>query len=267
MFFWCGRALREIKSDCLIGSLPGNGDEPLFILATELDDEARAKAKRALKYVEPEFRKVGLTITADTTQELITSLERKPHRQNFQWLIDQILSLEKLADKELHGKLFVYIPPERAKFWPTIESPNIFGDTVAAKFPSAQFDIANGGACLAATVFTAAVFHLMRVLEIGLTALGKVFNVSLAHTNWEPAIREIESKIRAMQSDPEWRALSDYKQQQQFYAQAASHFGVLKDAWRNYTMHARSKYTDVEAEQIFNNVRSFMQKLAERLHE
>ncbi len=85
----------------------------------------------------------------------------------------------------------------------------------------------------------------MRVLGIGLGPLGKIFNVSLAHTNWAPAIEEIESKIRDMYKDPVWKALPDCKEQQEFYAQAASHFGVLKDAWRNYTAHARGKYTSL----------------------
>lgn len=70
-----------------------------------------------------------------------------------------------------------------------------------------------------------------------------------------------------MHQDPEWRQRPDRKEQQEFYAQAATHFGILKDAWRNYTMHARGVYTEEAAEDIFNNVKSFMQKLAARLHE
>jgi len=112
---------------------------------------------------------------------------------------------------------------------------------------------------------SACVFHLMRILEIGLTALGQKFGVSMAHTNWGPAIEEIEKKIRNMHREPTWNDLPDCKEQQEFYAQAASHFGVLKDAWRNFTMHARGFYTEEQAEQIFMNTRSFMQKLAERL--
>ena len=53
----------------------------------------------------------------------------------------------------------------------------------------------------------------MRALEIGLTVLGAKFGVSLAHTNWAPAIEEIESKIRDMHRDPAWKNLSDCKQQ------------------------------------------------------
>jgi hypothetical protein len=267
-FFFCGRALREIKSDCYIASIPGDGNDPIFALPHPLDDLSRSKATKSLKFVEAEFRKIGLDVTADMTKDVVDSLEKPGHRpQNYQWLIDQIATLEKLADRELHGKFFLYIPAERAKFWPSMKKPNIFGDDVASKFPSATFDAGNSGVCLATGTATAAVFHLMRVLEIGLTSLGGVFGVSLAHTNWAPAIEQIESKIRGMQKDPVWKALPDCKEQQEFYAQAASHFAILKDAWRNHTMHVRGKYTEEEAERIFETVKAFMQKLAERLHE
>jgi hypothetical protein len=107
----------------------------------------------------------------------------------------------------------------------------------------------------------------MRVLEVGLAALGKVFNASLAHTNWAPAIDQIESTIRGMGSDPTWRALQDWKDQQQFYAQAASFLAVVKDAWRNYTAHGHSRYTRDQAELMFMNVKAFMEKAAQRLQE
>ncbi len=97
--------------------------------------------------------------------------------------------------------------------------------------------------------------------------LGSKFGVSIAHTNWAPALDEIESKIRNMHKDAACKLLPDCKEQQEFYAQAASHFGILKDAWRNYTMHLRGKYTDQEAEDVFVGVRGFMQKLATRLSE
>jgi hypothetical protein len=106
------------------------------------------------------------------------------------------------------------------------------------------------------------------VLEIGLTVLGARFGISLAHTNWAPAIEQIESKISDMHKDPAWKALPDCKEQQEFYAQVASHFAILKDAWRNHTMHVRgSKSTEEESERIFDNVKAFMEKLAKRLKE
>jgi hypothetical protein len=75
----------------------------------------------------------------------------------------------------------------------------------------------------------------------------------------------MEKAVRNMGSDPS-RPL-DWKDQQEFFSQVASHFMVMKDAWRNYTAHARGKYTGEEAETLLINVRGFMQKLATRLHE
>jgi hypothetical protein len=103
----------------------------------------------------------------------------------------------------------------------------------------------------------------MRTLEVGLTVLGAKHEVSMAHTNWEPVIREIESKIREMHKDPKWKALPNCKELQEQHAQAASTFGVYKDAWRNYTMHLRGIYTESEAELIYFNVKSFMQKITD----
>lgn len=267
MFFWCGRALREIKTDCLIGSIPGSGEEPIFHVVRDLDDVAREKAQRALQHIEGEFRNVGMKITADTVKELRDECGDNSHRHNFQWLMDQVSAVEKLAEKELQGKVFLYIPPEQSKFFPTRGNPYPLTEKVFKAFPSAIYDTNEAAWCLASARSTAAVFHLMRILEIGLTALGNVFGISLSHTNWAPALDQIESKIRDMNKDPVWKALPDCKELQEFYAQAASHLGIMKDAWRNYTMHVRAKYTQEEAEQIFSNVKAFMQKLSEKLSE
>jgi hypothetical protein len=75
----------------------------------------------------------------------------------------------------------------------------------------------------------------------------------------------IEKAVRNMSNNPS--KPPDWKEQQEFFSQAATHFMFLKDAWRNYTAHARGKYTEGEAETILNNVRPFMQKLATRIKE
>lgn len=267
-FFWCGHILATIETDCLIGSMPGSGEEPTFQMFAPLDQQFKNRTLPRLKGVKEEFLKIGLRITADTVEEVIQELEgSKWQERNCQWAMDQLKAIGRLSRKELEGKAFWYVPAERAKFWPKTSNPHLFGEPVANAFPSAAFDITESGICLSLARGTASVFHAMRVLEIGLGSLGAKFGVSLAHTNWEPAIREIESKIREMHKDPVWKALADCKEQQEFYAQAASHFGVLKDAWRNYTVHVRGVYTEEMAEDIFNNVKGFMQKLATRLHE
>jgi hypothetical protein len=266
-FFWCGAILRGIRSDCYFGSIPDElGETPLFNLAHGLDDKTIEKAEKLLKVVEESFHEMGLRIAAETVKEVTEALRGEP-RHNFQWLADHMREIEKLAAREMKGNAFFYVPVEHTKFFTTKNRPNLFGDAVASAFPSAAVDINEAGGCLALARGTGSVFHLMRVLEIGLTVLGAKFGVSLAHKNWAPAIDEIESKIRNMHKDPTWKVLPDCKQQQEFYAQAASHFGVLKDAWRNYTMHARGFYTEEQAERMLENIKGFMQKLAERLSE
>jgi hypothetical protein len=266
-FFWCGMALRGIQADCMLSSLAVDPSTPIFSVDRTIDETARSKAAGALKHVVTMFDRIGLRITAETTKELIEELEAASFKRNIQWLLDQIKGIQKLSEKEIQGKAFFYVSAEKMKFYPTSKEPHVFGEQVGKSFPSAAQDIFESGVCLALDRGSACVFHLMRVLEIGLTVLGDKFGVSLEHTNWGPAIEEIEKKVREMHKDPVWKALADCKDQQEFYAQAASHFGVLKDAWRNYTMHVRGFYTEEQAEMIFQSVKAFMQKLSTRLSE
>jgi hypothetical protein len=266
-FFWCGHKLQAIKQDCIVGSVSIEGDTPVFQVSRPLDEKARERALDSLTRIAAEFSVIGLRITAETTHELAAKLESREVKQNFQWLMDQIDGILNLSKKEISGKAFFYVPAERIKFFPKMSDPHIFGKAVGDAFPSAVYDIAESGVCLALDRGTASVFHLMRVLEIGLTTLGAKFDVSMERTNWGPAINEIRKKISNMHNDPTWKDLPDCKKQQEFYAQAASHFEILKDAWRNYTMHKRGFYTESQAEPIFDNVKGFMQKLAERLSE
>ena len=265
-FYGFGRALRDIRTDCYIGSAACLESEPVFAMIRPLDQKARDKAISSFEYVAKHSRHLGMKITAETAEEVIELLKHDSPR-NFQWLIDQTSGIEGLARKELRHKAFFYIPEERMRFWPKEKEPFAFGRAVADKFPSTTFDANNAAWAIATTLSTAAVFHLMRIMEIGLSVVGTKFGVSLDHTNWHPAIEQIEKKIRDIPKDGAWRLLPDYKEQQEFYAQAASHLAITKDAWRNYTMHARGKYTQDEAERMFENVRAFMEKLSERLEE
>jgi len=259
--------MHSLESDCLSESMTIDPDVPIYNIAAPVNERVRGKALDGLRLIEKECRSVGMEITAETAKEIQVGLRTGERVLNYQWLRDQVTGLRKLFEKESKGRVFLYVPAEKSKHFPRNDNPFAFGEAVAVAFPSAQFDIHEAAICLGCSRATASVFHLMRVMEIALGALGKKFNVSLAHTNWAPAIEEIESKIRNMHKDPAWKVLPDCKEQQEFYAQAASHFGILKDAWRNYTMHVRGKYTDEEAERIFENVKGFTQRIVERLSE
>lgn len=236
-FFWAGVTLQTIEDDCVSESMIVDPNEPIYNMAASVNPRLREKALQGLKLVQGECARIGLDITAETAKEVQDRLRVEAPLVNFQWLLDQTRGLRKLFEKEARGRIFLYIPKEHSKYFLRRDEPFAFGKMVAESFPSSAFDVHEASICLGCSRSTASVFHLMRIMEVALGVLGRKFGVSLAHTNWAPAIEEIESKIRGMRKDPAWKALPDCNEQQEYYAQAASHFGVLKDAWRNYTMH------------------------------
>jgi hypothetical protein len=265
MLFRAGLALESLKCDCFMKTGIGQVPLPAVWFKGPVDEHTIAKSLEYLAAIREECVRLGMPVSAETVAEIeaVLALSDTSY-QRLQVLLD---NLKELIQKELKTKVFLHVTPDRMRFWPTEAEPSLFGEQVRQAFPSATFDIHESGMCLALARGTASVFHLMRVLEIGLAALGAVFDVSLAHTNWAPAIEEIEKQIRDMHKESTWKALPGCKEQQEFYSQAASHFGILKDAWRNYTAHVRGVYTEERAALIFDNVRVFMQSLATRLHE
>ncbi len=83
--------------------------------------------------------------------------------------------------------------------------------------------------------------------------------------NWNTAIDQIEKEIRSRSKKTHGESwITD---DEPFYTGAAVHFRVVKNAWRNHTMHLRSRYDKEEAQDILNSVGAFIRHLATRLHE
>lgn len=200
-----------------------------------------------------ECSKVGMTISCKHME----SLKDDPPSMKNSAASSKMEHIFQTVVIEMAQNSFMYIPKGRSAYY-GLEQP--FGAEVATRFRSASFDAKEAGNCYAAGRWTACVFHLMRVLEIGLSSFAKLFGVPHDHTNWHNIIEATEAKIRNMGTDP--TKANDWKEKQELYAQAANSFMFFKDAWRNYTAHARGKYTDDEADGIYRNVRAFMQKLA-----
>jgi hypothetical protein len=260
--FSAGVLIESVRLESYIASTALSSDgKPGFAMMLPIDDKLRDKAMRTLESLASDCKTLALNTSAEMVAGMRSTLERDAHRDNVQWLLDQMKTVRDLMSTEMKWRVYAYIPAEKAKYFTTGKA-RLFGEEVDKAFPDARNDVHEAGCCMALTRPTAAVFHLMRVLECGLAALGKVFSIPLAHTNWGSAIEQIESKIRDMHKDAIWKVKPDCKDMQVKYAQAAATFGVLKDAWRNHTMHSRVAYEEEEAEHIFGNVKMFMRKLA-----
>jgi hypothetical protein len=230
--------------------------ERLASIAAQHKDVNVEGAKKVLSSIDEEMAKIGLKISLKASEYVIVRLNSNdPERIEFRSAVTQ---LSNVIRWEMAQHLFMWVPSSRAERYDKEES---FGKSVFDCYPSARFDIKEAGSSFAAGRFTACVFHLMRVLELGLAAFAKVFNVPSDHTNWHNIIEGIESKIRDMGKDS--KKYDGWKEKQEHFAQAANSFMFFKDAWRNYTAHARGKYTEDEADSVYRNVRSFMQRLAQ----
>lgn len=162
---------------------------------------------------------------------------------------------------DLTTSSFLMIQAEKKRLYDAPEP--LFGAEVANRFVNANSDIAAAGRCLALDEWTAAVFHLMRVLEIGLRAVAAKIEVPMNSSvdleNWKNIIDQIEKRIRDFEQMPKSQSKSETLQ---FYSQSAANFRYFKDAWRNHVSHSRATYDERAAMNVWNHVRQFMTDLA-----
>lgn len=216
-----------------------------------------------LRELRTHCEEMGLLVTLAQIDRVNHMVQSDTGLDNLFQFGQELIQVQTRLNDELQSRLFLAISPEKVRFYSDDAEP--FGHAVAVAFPSTSGDAREANKSLAVGRSTACVFHLMRVLELGLTAFANRFNVSSSHTNWHNVIEGIEKAVRNIATDP--ARPPDWRDQQEFFSQAASHFMVIKDAWRNYTAHARGNYTDEEAASLLGNVSAFMQKLATRLQE
>ena len=169
--------------------------------------------------------------------------------------------LDEMSDKNV----LVLDGREEAFFNPEVP---LFGGDFDTKFKTdGIFELDEGAKCMALGRPTAGVFHLMRVLELGIRAIARCLQIpdplKPAERNWGHILKEIWSGI-----EEKWPKASDRMAGDGalFEALFAS-LDAVKNPWRNATMHVENKYTDDEADHIFIAVKGFMKKLASRMDE
>jgi hypothetical protein len=177
----------------------------------------------------------------------------------------QAQALLEAIEGELKYRRFAFVQTPKAKILDEFRKD---WATVLETFPNAEEDVKHAVECYALEQNTACVFHLMRVAEHGLRAVGKRVGVKLTDkgkpqpiefATWEKVIAAIKNKITAA------HAMSKgvhRKQQLQFYSDAADQCAYIRDIWRNEVSHNRGSYNDGEAAGVMTRVRQFMELLA-----
>jgi hypothetical protein len=192
----------------------------------------------------------GLSHTSGMAQK---AASRPP--KVFLEVVSTLNHLDDSLTRELEEETVFRIPSERARHF---ECDALFGETVAAAFPSCARDIRQAGNCYAFGQEDACVHHLMLVLERGLYALANKVGVANDRANWQNVINEIGKKLQTTPRGPD----------REFYEEVNSQFGFLKVAYRNHSEHSRDDHYDMpKALHNLNHVREFMTRLASRCPE
>jgi hypothetical protein len=154
--------------------------------------------------------------------------------------------------REASTRNFLVIPALMVRLYEPDEP--LFGADVEAKFANMSEDIAEAGKCLSLERPTAAVFHLMRVMELAVRRLGDELSVPLVdEKNWQVILDGVNKAIKSL----------DHKEQRtKDFASAASHLYAVKVAWRNEVMHPKQTYTQEQASAIFESAKVFVSELA-----
>jgi len=156
---------------------------------------------------------------------------------------------------ELGTHLYFVVPAGDRDYY---EKP-LLPKGAAEAFPAADEELQLAGRCFVLDQPTAAVYHAMRALEAGLNAFARQLEVPSDRATWGPIIDRIEAAInnaRQGKLTSEQRSLLDV------FADAATHFRFLKDAWRNHAMHQRQNYDRTKAGDILRHVSQFLEHLA-----
>lgn len=192
----------------------------------------------------------------------------KPRIENVPDSEGEFILLLDTVIAELKSKLFLFVPSHVAQYY---EWDGIVTDVVVNAFPKASEEIRAGGSCFAAGLHTACVFHAMRAAEIGLRSLGTKYNITIksgkdiALAEWREILDGLNTAVQRIENLP--NSTPNKEEDLQFCSEAAAQFRFFKNGWRVRAAHARATYSESQAKEAIDHVRSFFEILAPRLKE
>jgi hypothetical protein len=172
---------------------------------------------------------------------------------------NECFGLSQSIVNELAERKLVFVRPDLVQY---LEQDNLFGRDVEKCFSEAKDDIRDAGNCLAAGLHTAAVFHLMRVAEMGLRRFAtKWLRAPVINTinfmTWKQILDAIDVKLKELKGKS--RVLEEKRK---LYAAIALDIQAFRELWRNPVMHCRSRYGESQAINALTHVRRFMETLS-----
>jgi hypothetical protein len=228
-----------------------------------IGEETKVTYQQQLSLVQNDFLKMEFPSCAAQIQRIFARLNGELDSKTISSMLEELFN--RLID-DAASRYFVVVRSENVHLMKPPKPP--FGLAFQSKYPSAQFELEETMKCMALERSTAAVFHMMRMMEIAIRAVSRCLQipdpVKPAEKNWG----KILDKIWKEGIEKKWptandRAIGDGAT---FEALHAS-LDAVKNPWRNSTMHVDNKYLPDESHDIYAAVRGFMKKLADRCDE
>lgn len=214
---------------------------------------------------------LGLVVSARETHKLniemgravtdIQRLAKEKQKAEFKKVSADLRSrfdrLSSVIHSELESRVLYVMQVEKEKYC----NPKWLQDTpIFTNFPDAFREFQCAGRCYAYDECTAAVFHLMRVIDSGLRlvyeSLGEVYDAR----NWDGIAKKIEREMmkKHQEKSEEWR------KKEPFYSGILTDIRSIGRAHRNPALHdIERNYSDPDAKYLIDVTKAFMCHLAE----
>jgi hypothetical protein len=208
-------------------------------------------------------RDLELEVTSTYVDRLISTLEKYDTIQSHK-LYEMLGFVIQMFPDEINKKIPLMLTRTEADLY---EDRSPFGNSVASKFDSAVYEIEESTKCLALGRSTASAMHAIRCLEAGIRAISRCLGIpdpiKASDRSWFNMLNAIKVEL-----DKRWPLSSNkLSGDGRFFEEAYAALAAMQNPYRNATMHLDHKYTEDEAKHIFEIVKGFMRKLAERCDE
>jgi hypothetical protein len=231
----------------------------------DMTEDHKATTLKSVNELQKELEVIGAPVANMAVDRLAKRLSDKTKKFTYEELVKALDAVESRLRDELSLTLAFTIEPSKTRFFDNTKPP--FGSDVALSFLSANFEIDEAAKCLALSRSTASVFHLMRTIEIGIQAIARCLAIPdptrPSERNWGNILGEIDKETKKRWPTVTARQSGDGA----FFDRLYVSLDAVRNPVRNATMHVENKYTDDEAEHIFEMSKGFMKQLTSRMDE
>ncbi len=112
--FSAGVLIESVRMECYLASTVVAPDgKPGFAMMLPIDGRLRDKATRTLESLENDCKTLALKTSAEMVAKVRSAIEQDAHRDNVQWLLDQMKTVRDLMSAEMKRRVYAYIPAEK----------------------------------------------------------------------------------------------------------------------------------------------------------